>query len=125
MRYIIGLFILTWWSCRSSQVQKAPELTCAGFDIRQCQTDRFAKEVLEYGTRSEREDQMTEWLRSEKINTLAIRLELDHYEVVCEACDMCPTPDRYFIKVDGPIPELAGLRLLNFTLIDCDLYPEG
>lgn len=119
MRILLSLILMSFWGCRSNPVQKSPIMSCASFDIRQCQTDKFAKTVLESGTQMERASQMKDWLISMNVNAIEVKLDLNFYESVCEACDMCPTPDRYLIQVEGPFQNIDALKLLNFKILDC------
>lgn len=119
MKILFSLIFLSFWACRSTQVQIPQSQNCASFDIRQCQTDVFADQVSEAGGQAERENQMLAWLKSVNVDVVELKLELNYHAGVCEACDMCPTPDRYVLKINGDIPDLEKLRLLNFKFIDC------
>lgn len=111
--------ILLFSSCRSTAIKSELVVSCAGFDIRQCQTDKFASQIPETGSKKEREEKMLNWLQTNGVKVAEVSLKLDFHEGVCEACDLCPTHDRYFIRIEGVIPDISSLRLLNFTPTDC------
>lgn len=121
MRSTIALLCLVIHivSCRSSQLPKSDNAVCFAFDIRQCQTDTFAKEVSEHEPKALRETNMLQWLQSKEVEAVSVDLKIDFYDGVCEACDMCPTPDVYVVNATGPLPEMDDLRLLNFRIVDC------
>ena len=108
---------LIWISCDDNESQDV----CFSFDIRQCQTDEFATDVPEAESKSEREENMKLWLGNQGINLTEIKLELNFHQSVCEACDVCPQGDRYFVKIaeETDMSLLSNLDLLNYELLDC------
>ena len=88
------------------------------FDVRQCQADLFADAVSESEDRETREEQLKDWFELQGVDVHEIDLELDFHEAVCEACDVCPTGDRYFIQVDFN-EQLDQYDLLNLEVADC------
>lgn len=120
IRTLLILFsVLHICGCRSNQVTQQADLLCFSFDVRQCQTDIFVDTVSESADKSDRETKMLNWLSSLQIDVSAVSLSLDYHEGVCDACDMCPTGDRYFVTYQGVLPKMDGLRLLNFEMIEC------
>ena len=91
---------------------------CFSFDIRQCQTDIFASLIPESDSKKNREQKMSEWLESLNFEVDDVLLELNFHEAVCEACNVCPQGDRYFIQLNKT-NNLDNLNLLNLTTEDC------
>lgn len=121
MKYLIIAFtgiLLGLTSCHKND----NEQVCYSFDIRQCQTDLFAQDVPESDSKQLRESRMKQWLEEQGVSTIRkITLDLGFHDVVCEACDICPQGDRYYIQLDedSPAPDAAALRLLNFEEKNC------
>jgi len=94
---------------------------CLSFDVRQCSTDMFAEVVDESGTQSVRELQLQAYLESKGISVNSVTLVEDFHDGVCEACDVCPTGDRYYINIaEEDASKLDDLRLLNLEETDCN-----
>jgi hypothetical protein len=97
---------------------------CYSFDIRQCQTDLFKDKISENETQENREILMEEWLEEQGLEIESVLLEINFHMAVCEACDVCPQGDRYFIQIEDETKHseiLDTLRLLNLekdTLCD-------
>ncbi len=106
-------------SCKSTAVQKPKEIVCVSFDIRQCQTDLFAEAVPQTDSKESREEKMLSWLKSQNLPVLDVNLYLNYHDSTCEACDTCPSYDRYFITLEGLRPDAKALRLLNMAEYDC------
>lgn len=101
--------------------KEAFESSCYSFDIRQCQTDGFASEVPESDPVNQREKKMEAWLEDAGYKVEEIKLLVNFHAAVCEACDVCPQGDRYFIRVkdSDDNPDAEELRLLNFEATPC------
>lgn len=123
MKKILSFILfISFLSCGDDDCSKLNDSECISFDIRQCQTDLFADEIDENGSQEERENQMTAWLLENSIDVENVKLELNFHEAVCEACDVCPQGDRYFIQYSLG-SSLESLNLLNVTSEDCcDLF---
>lgn len=123
---ILSLFCIILFSCDSKTANtiNCDESTCYGFDIRQCGMDIFSDNIT--GTSKEdRELQMQQWLFNQNISA-DIHLEEMFYESVCEACQVCPEVDRYFVKIlnsnSGHVERLEELGLFNLELQNCKDY---
>ncbi len=97
------------------------DLLCFSFDIRQCQTDLFANEISENDEIGLRESKMHAWLKSNDIDVENVKLVINFHDAVCEACDVCPQGDRYYIKYNsnGNSSFSDSLKLLNFSEENC------
>ncbi len=117
---LLSMMVYLLSGCNRNATEKKG--ICYSFDIRQCQTDLFASAVDVGGEKSARETEMKKWLEGKNIAVSSIELTLNFHEGVCEACDMCPTHDRYFITSSSIISEAlsSDLRLLNLERITCD-----
>ena len=117
---LLALLVMSFISCEEKDC--CDNFECYSFDIRQCRTDVFASDVDESETRVNRESQMKTWLEGEGIEVGEVSLVVGFHEAVCEACDLCPQGDRYFISlnVDSSINDFAQEnRLLSFELATC------
>lgn len=112
------IFALLLLSCSKTDDE---DLKCYSFDIRQCRTDLFADFVSENESLETRESQMKAWLESENYEVKSIKLVEGFHQAVCEACDICPQEDRYFIQIDLEKTDANPdeLRLFNYTEEPC------
>ncbi len=97
------------------------DVICFEFDQRQCGTDEWAELVPITDTKSQREVKMIAYLLSKEIVVQEINLVINFHEAVCEACDVCPEADRFFVKV--PLADqqaIEALELLNGAAVDCN-----
>lgn len=99
-----------------------PDRVCYAFDIRQCDTDVFSEDVSIAGSREAREDDLASWLEAQGIDVISVDLVIGFHQVVCEACDVCPQGDRYFIEImdEFTTDELESFRFLNLDKRRCD-----
>jgi len=117
------LILLLLVSCNRNQIIDNGGISignfCYSFDVRQCGTDLYASEVLESGSIEEREEMMMSWLEDQGASVVSLKLHKDFHESVCEACDICPQGDRYFVSFsENGIADGDKLRLLNYEKID-------
>jgi len=112
--------LLMLLSCQ--RIQKEKGGVCYSFDVRQCGTDLFDKEVSATGSKSQRESDMTSWLQGQGLSVVSTSLTENYHELVCEACDVCPQGDRYYIECSDSLDESMKekLRLLNLEKIPCN-----
>jgi len=123
MKYLtIFALLLMTAACTDRVCCELPDEYCYSFDVRQCQTDLFAEAVVEDGSQADRESQMRAWLGEQDLNINDVQLKVQYLEGVCEACDVCPMGDRYFLRTYEPNLDVQvnSLQLLNFEKIDCD-----
>ena len=115
MKYILTILTIFFYLSCSDDCCPDPEFSY-GFDIRQCAADLFANDVSETATIEEREADMHQWLANQDVVIGSVTLSVGFYDAVCEACDVCPMGDRYFIKTynEFTLEKAEELRLLNF-----------
>ncbi len=116
---LLILFSSLILSCKNSD--ECPQLIesgCFSFDIRQCQTDLFANDVPELDSKEQREQKLKDWFEAQDIIIEEIKLEIGFHDAVCEACDVCPQGDRYFIQLFLG-NQLEAFNLLNLESEDC------
>ena len=130
----IYVFLLTvfMFSCKEDPCCIQIDFDCYSFDIRQCQTDEFADEIAESESQSLRESLMKSWLTDNGFAVEKVKLEEGFHENVCEACDICPQGDRYYMQVthdsnintggDVNVNLAETLRLLSFEVADCSVF---
>lgn len=120
MKYLAFLSILLFTACESKECCSFPDELNYSFDIRSCQTDLFSEAVDENGDLETRQSTMISWLEDNDVNVLTLELKLQHLENVCEACNICPTGDRYFFTSydDLSEPKIESLKLLNLEKWD-------
>lgn len=110
--YPFILIILVYCSCQKT-ADACMELS---FDERQCGSDAF----LTAGDPQTKAMEAEDYLRKKGIEVISADYDPNFNEIVCQACDICPTGLRFFIKV-GDISEdkLLTLNLLNPELNPC------
>jgi len=120
MKYLMIIVALTGLAFVSCDKEELESL-CYSFDIRQCQSDGFASDVPESDPVDQRESKMKVWLEDSGYEVEEIKLLVNFHDAVCEACDICPQGDRYFIRVKDSEdnPDAEELRLLNFEETPC------
>lgn len=106
-------------SCKSITPSESSGGACYSFDIRQCQMDEFATEILLSEPKVTRESKMKDWLQSKGIVVHKIKLQIGYHEMVCQACDICPEQDRYFVQLGDKNGQINNLKLLNKETFDC------
>ncbi len=118
MKLITILCVLFLTACSDKECCVFPDTTCYSFDVRSCSTDLFANAVTEDASIGDREQKMIEWLTTENIEVTEIKLVVGFHEAVCEACDICPMGDRYFIGLfeEISLSKAEKLRLLSFQV---------
>ena len=125
MKFLMLLVSMLMLSCSDNDCCVNIETGCYSFDIRQCQTDGFADAVDIGGSVEARERTMKTWLESQNFEVVDIKLTEGFHEAVCEACDVCPQGDRYFVKIveiDTVLGLAEELRLLSFEKTDCSTF---
>ncbi len=121
---IASIFLVSCISCGNDDEKayclKHDDAYCFSFDIRQCRTDLFAGFVQEDDNIEARQSNMKIWLENQNYKIEDIKLELQVYDAVCQACDVCPTGDRYTVYAYGQKGTAYDtLNLLSVTTEDC------
>lgn len=108
------LVILLCSNCSSTKSPSNNSETCFSFDIRQCQTDLFANRLPTNSNEKEFHQAMQSWFEEQGLNVIDIKIVFNYHEFVCEACDVCPTGDRFYVKIDqDSTSALNTFNLLN------------
>ncbi len=93
---------------------------CFAFDERQCNTDVW-KEGSSAQSNQELVEKLTDYLVDLGVKVEDVQFDPVFYDAVCQACDVCPTGLRFFVKLGSdPGNKLAPLNLLNFEVQDCN-----
>ena len=107
-RFIFVVILFSFLSC-SDSVQ---EFVCFHFDQRQCQTDEFGPDIAA-ADQSQWGEIIKNYLSTKSVDVEEVFVNFEHYDAVCEACDVCPETHRFYIK----IPVLDQQNLLNLDLM--------
>ncbi len=118
-KFLLFLSLIILFSCG----EDCPQLIdsyCFSFDVRTCQGDLFSDEVDISDPKDKRESDMRTWLEKNGYAIDDIKLVLDYTTGDCEACNVCPMGDRYFVQANGPtITSYEEMQLLNVETEDC------
>ncbi len=122
MKYYSFFIVVFLFSCQTQKGNSNVTESCFGFDQRQCQVDEFAS-LIKGNSQEELFTAMTTYLGNKGIQLQHIRIDMDHHETVCQACEVCPEHHRYFVSVN---PEdsatLQSLNLFNLETVSCADY---
>lgn len=118
---LVGLLLITGLSsCEFLSSLKNDDVVCYEFDQRQCGTDEWAELVPKSDSTSVRESKMKHYLFTKGIAVIAVKLVPGYHEFVCEACDVCPEADRFFVRIVGDdLQDFEALEFLNSAAVDC------
>ena len=102
-------------------VVEGGENACWSFDQRQCGVDDFSVSIDASSSEEDMAADMKSYLDSVSIPTISVSVVKDFNQIVCEACTICPTGDRFFIKLldASDQSKLSDLNLLNLQITDC------
>ena len=96
------------------------EKICFEFDQRQCSGDVWAELVPINDEEEEREEKMKLYLESLGFTVFEVDLVVGYHTAVCEACNICPEEDRFFVQIDiNEQSAFEELDYLNSAVIDC------
>lgn len=91
---------------------------CVAFDERQCAGDPWATQGADI---EETINALEEYLEDISVDVEEITYDPNFYDAVCEACIICPTGLRFFIKVQlEDIEKLQSEDLLNLEITSCN-----
>jgi hypothetical protein len=117
--FFIFIFLL---SCQTQKANSNLAESCFGFDQRQCKVDEFAS-LIKGNTQEEMFEGITTYLSNKGIALRHIRIDMDHHEMVCQACEVCPEHHRFFISIDtNNATALKNLNLFNLEPVTCGDY---
>jgi hypothetical protein len=115
LRFIVLFMAISFFSC-SEVVQ---EFSCFHFDQRQCQTDEFGPDIAAADS-SEWAGIIKDYLEAKSINVEEVKVNFNHYDAVCEACDVCPEVHRFYVKIAfNDEGDLIDLDLMNLGEDNC------
>lgn len=129
MKFKLFLVIFIASACQSQKPKPSPATpvesvqeteVCIGFDQRQCAIDDFAA----YLPKDRNSDGMFEGMQlfftEANIKVLHMRIDMHFYEIVCNACDVCPEQHRFFISIpSSDLLKLKNINLMNMSTVDC------
>jgi hypothetical protein len=119
----ISLLILTGFSlllgaCASEDESNA---SCISFDIRQCNADPWALNGLDRNAEEDVLNDIKNYLESQQIDVVDIGIDIGFHQFVCEACTVCPSGPRVYVKSDlSGVTDIEALGLLNFEQVNCN-----
>lgn len=129
MKLILYLSILLITACQSQKAthpntsNETPveeSEVCVGFDQRQCNIDDFSAYLPSDRNSEGMFEGMQRFLSDANIKVLHMRIDMKHYELVCNTCDICPEQHRFFLSVpSSELAKLKNINLMNMTTVDC------
>ena len=117
--FLVLMIGLGFISCSDIATQ---QFSCYQFDQRQCQTDEFGPDIAAADP-SDWTQVISDYLESKLIEVEEAKVNLQYYDAVCEACDVCPEVHRFYVQVailDGS--KMNDLNLMNLQEVDCDEF---
>lgn len=124
MKLLLGLVCLFFIACGDND-NCCEGFDCYSFDVRQCDTDLFSSKLSSSKSVEQSEMLMKEWFDENGIKVEQVKLVEDFHEGVCEACDVCPEGDRYFIQIESDssrVGQFDELRLLSLEATSCEVF---
>lgn len=116
---IISVFTIAVFSACEKE-KSFEDVLCYEFDQRQCAGDEWAELIPITDSESERVAKMKTYLETKNIRVKEVQLQIDYYPFVCEACNVCPELDRFYVQFDQEdLSEFEQLDLLNFAEMTC------
>jgi hypothetical protein len=109
--------IVTILACNENDA----DTTCYSFDERQCHTDVWKDAANPPSSEASSISQLTAYLSDRNIEVADVTFDPNFYDAVCEACHVCPSGTRIFVKVrETGVTKMSDLDLLNSESADCN-----
>lgn len=99
---------------------ESKDTVCYSFDEKQCLFDPWTAADSD----NTKEDDIKNYLSTEGIEVEDISIDRAFHEVVCLACEVCPSGPRIYVEIEEKSEaQLTRLPLLSLAKTDCSNIP--
>lgn len=112
----VPILVIAMFSCEDND-----ESFCFSFDERQCATDIWKDDMNLSLTEAQKITALTDALQDLGIEVKEVNIDPNFHDAVCEACHVCPTGMRFYVKVSSdPGQKIESLELLDYKVEACN-----